>query len=202
MNVSQAAPAAEPASASQLKDFLRVSDSTQDTYIDALIVRARRAVERFTGRALINRTITLDLDSFEVSSDIWLPYPPGSTVTSVTVYADDGTARTVSTDNYYTLGSDPLRIALDPTGSGWVDSSGQGYERSYKAMQIVYTAGYGAAASAVPEDLVQAVLEWAKSRFTAGTAAENVVNTAQHKIIEPWMQLSEPYCYGKFSTLY
>lgn len=47
-------PAEEPVSLDDVKDFIRYEDTLQDSYITALIPAARRQVEQWTNRTLIN----------------------------------------------------------------------------------------------------------------------------------------------------
>ena len=75
------APAAEPVTADEVKDQLRLDGTDQDTMIDLLIAAARAGVEKYLGRALITQTLQLFYDSFP--AEIELPYPPYQSVSHI-----------------------------------------------------------------------------------------------------------------------
>lgn len=144
------APAAEPITTAEAKEQVRQDGTDEDTYIDTLIVAARRWVERTSGRALINQTWDYSLDRFPQSAFIEIPKFPLSSVTSITYYDDDLSTSTVFASSKYQVDTarTPGRIALKD-GETWpVDSL-----RLSSGVVIRFVAGYGAAGSSVPEDL-------------------------------------------------
>jgi uncharacterized phiE125 gp8 family phage protein len=79
--LSQTAPSVEPISTAEAKLHCRVDATDEDTLIAALIVAAREYAEKYTGRALITRTVTI-LEP--VTSDpVELPLPPLQFISSV-----------------------------------------------------------------------------------------------------------------------
>ena len=76
------------------------------------------------------------------------PEPAIITISSFKLIDDDDAETTITTSEYRILGADPARI--EQKGDGWT------VERTHKAAEIIYTAGYGAA-STVPEDIKTAV---------------------------------------------
>ena len=159
-------PAAEPLALSDVKAYLRVSGSAEDTLISTFIETARVFCENFIGRALITQTLKLSLDSADHGGDpLWegtrigpdlnfyksfisLPNSPVQSVTSVKTFADDDTETTLSTSKYYSdLTREPARIVLR-TGETWPTAL-----RVANAIEIVYVAGYGDSASDVPSPL-------------------------------------------------
>ena len=147
------APAVEPVSLADMKLHLRVDGTDDNALITALISVAREYVEIWTGRACISQTWTQTFDGFpDGAGNIELKRPPLLSVTSV-VYADvDDADQTWSTGSY-TVHTDTLpgHIELD-------------YGESYPSTRdkeasvtVIFVAGYGAAATALPTPIIQAV---------------------------------------------
>ena len=145
------APSVEPITTAEAKTELRVEHSEEDDLIDRKIKAARRMVEKITRRSLINTTFTLKLDAFPV--EIRTPRSPLSSVTSITHIDCDGNSQTVATSVYdVDTDTEPGRIFLKFDQS-WPDT-----REINNAVTVTHVVGYGAAASAIPEDLVSAVL--------------------------------------------
>jgi len=147
-------PSIEPVSLADAKAHLKIDTSDDDALITAMITAARARAEWHTGRALITQAWTLHLDRWPDSGTIEIPLPPLQSVASVTSYARDDSA-TVLSSSLYTVdtASAPARLALKlgvppPTNL-----------RGVNALAIAFTAGYGDAASAVPQMLKEAILE-------------------------------------------
>lgn len=141
------------------------TNTTSDPYLIALIKTARDYCESFTHRALITQTWDLKLDAFPCDSDeaIFLPKPPVSSVTSVTYLDTANVSQTwAATTGYLTdlpsgPHASPARIA---------PAYGVPYPSTYdveNAVTIRFVAGYGAAASSVPDGI-----KWAM-RILMGT---------------------------------
>lgn len=142
-----------PVSLAEAKDHLRVTGDDENSLIVNLIKAASEAARQITRRQFVNATYTLDLPDFP-SGDIELEFPPLSSVTSVKYYdvANDQQTLSASTDYEVDTYSTPGRIVLRVNES-WPDV----YDRALP-VTIVYVAGYGAAASSVPEPIRQAIL--------------------------------------------
>lgn len=148
--IQTSAPAAEPISTAEAKTHLNVSISADDTFIGTLIVAARRHVEQITGRQLINATWRLSMERFP--DEIQLPYPPYSSLTSITYTDAAGTSQTMSSSNYETdTDAEPVRIR-PAWGYTWPST-----RDVYRAVQVTYVAGYGAAGTSVPADILVAM---------------------------------------------
>jgi uncharacterized phiE125 gp8 family phage protein len=153
-------PSVEPITTDEAKTHLKVSGTSQDTYIDTLRVTARRQIERYLHRALITQ-------SWKVYYDCWahemlIPFgklqiasaSPGPESPVVKYYNDAGTLTTLAATDYYWVmnTTDPARIIRK-------------YDATYPqlqqgrpdAIEIAFTAGYGAAGSAVPEEIRHAM---------------------------------------------
>jgi len=166
------APTSEPITRVEAKSFLRVDISDDDTLIDNLIQAAREFCEEYTGRTLINTTYKLSLDGF-VEDNVPIkeglyqaPYmnfykryiplarPPLASVTSVKTFTDDDTESTFASSKYYVdTQRNPGRVVLRD-GETWPTSL-----RVANAIEIVYVAGYGSAASSVPSALKVGIRE-------------------------------------------
>lgn len=143
------APAVEPVSATEAKLHLRVDHSEDDTYIGGLITMAREYVEGIKGRALITQTLEQTLDGFPSSGGpIRLSRPPLQSVTSVTYHDADGATSTVLASSVYYVDtvSHPGRLVLHD-GESWPSDT----LRPGNGVVVRYVAGYGTAATAVPE---------------------------------------------------
>jgi hypothetical protein len=152
-------PAAEPVTLLTAKQHLRVDFGEDDFYISALITAARQYVEKFTNRAIFNRSMILTLDYFPwpgwggttntTAYDgfmVWyyrglairLPKPATFSVESVTYLSNDGvTVLTIDPSNYVVdLTSEPARISPVP-GFTWP------YQQNYLPGQVKvsFTAG-------------------------------------------------------------
>lgn len=144
-------PATEPITLTEAKAHVRVTASTEDTLLTALIVAARQFVEEETSRALITQTWERQLDDWPAF--VRLPRPPALAITSIKYVDEDGTEATLASTAYTLYANvEPGHLVIDgdelPTGVVLAD---------YAGVRIRYTAGYGAAA-AVPQALKQAML--------------------------------------------
>jgi len=144
-HVRTVAPAAEPLLLADVKLHLRVEHNADDALITALIQAAREQAEDYTGRALITQTWALTDDA--PTDPLLLPRWPALSIVSVT---DDA----VATSAYTSYLGDEAQLV--PT-SGWGGT-----------VIVTYTAGYGAAGSAVPAALKQWMLlqigQWYENR--------------------------------------
>jgi uncharacterized phiE125 gp8 family phage protein len=123
----------------------------QDDLISLQITAARELVESYTGRQLVTATFKLTLDAFPCL--IRLPRPPLQAVTTVKYYDTDGVLQTVDAADYQ-VDATAMPGTLSPAyGVSWPASRWQP-----AAVEIVYTAGFGATAASVPAMLRQAIL--------------------------------------------
>jgi uncharacterized phiE125 gp8 family phage protein len=170
------APAIEPITTANAKVHCEIvaADTTHDGYIDMLVQAAREQYELRTNRALINRTLTLKIDSFPTGNDpIYLPWSPLSSVTSITYVDADGATQTWASSNYVVLSTrEPGQVVLA------YDKQWPAVRYQPQAITIVYVAGYGSAASSVPMRAIHAiklmVRHWFENRSTVNVG--NIVN--------------------------
>ena len=146
-SIESVAPTVEPVTMAEAKLWLRIDHSTEDALILEMLKAARREVERFCGRQLINATRTWRLDRFPSDGVIRLDRPPLSSVTSITYVDTAGATQTWATDQYdVDTDSEPGRITLAYNQSLPSDVRGG----AANVVTITYKVGYGAAGENVP----------------------------------------------------
>lgn len=180
------APTVEPLSRAEAATQVRVQTEGgyYDAELDRLIKAARLEVERRLNRQLINATYDYKFDRFPCGYDgaIYVPKAPLSSVSSITYTDSDGDSQTLATSVYKVLDSrEPGEIRL---------KSGQAWPVVYDEADVVtvrFVAGYGAAASSVPEGIRQAMLlmitDWFENRMGEGEASQTVTSLlASHSV--------------------
>jgi uncharacterized phiE125 gp8 family phage protein len=194
-------PALEPVTLDEAKAFARIDTIYDDALVTSLIKRAREHCEAITGRQFITATYGLLLDSFPTwcrpdvyrvterreGTDILVPMPPLISVESITYLDASGVSQTVAASDYIvSTYDDPGRIAL-AYGKTWPSTLAQ-----INAVTVAYTAGYGAAATAVPESIKQAMLMLVSAFYeqreaTASSAAlPKEVDFSVHALLRPY----------------
>lgn len=168
------APASLPITVAELKTHLRINDLTdqyEDDLLEAFINAAVVTAERYCRIALINQTWTGKLDRFE--DEIILPSPPLVSVTTLKYYDTDGVQQTLAS-SYYQLDtlSRPGRV-LRAYNQSWPTLQGRP-----QGVEIVWVAGFGTSAAAVPESIKHALKlmcgHWYANRETVNVG--NIVN--------------------------
>jgi uncharacterized phiE125 gp8 family phage protein len=145
-------PSLEVWTLSEVKNYLKVDTSADDTLITTLLQSAREVAERYLNQALITQTITEKLDRLN-KPIIYLSVSPVISVTSFQYADSQNTTQTYNSNNYIVDNFEkPARLSL-AYGKTWPTLYG-----NINDVTIVYTAGYGAAASNVPMQIRQAIL--------------------------------------------
>lgn len=143
---------AEPITATELKNHLRVDHTDEDTMISSMITAARRMAEEYCMRTFITSTWKMYMDDFPENEEIRLPM--GKVISVVGVdYAVSATHDTEwSNSNYYTaLETNIGRIVP-------INEFPDTDDKIPNGVEVEYTAGYGANASDVPQDIKNAIL--------------------------------------------
>lgn len=146
--VVSSSPATEFITSAEVKLQARIDSNytAEDTLIGYYIKAAREHVEKFTGRTMINTTFTWNLEEFPTT--IVVPYAPLSSVTSVKYYDTEGTQQTLSTSVYTAVTcAVPGEIGLR------YNQSWPSVQSRINAIEIIFVAGYGSAATNCPETL-------------------------------------------------
>lgn len=158
-------PSAEPVALADAKVHLRIdADMTQeDALITMLIGAARRYAEAYCGRSFISQGWRLVLDSFPGPSLMGIPYGesftlpghavllergPVISVDAVRYTAMDGSTQTMPSANWVADLSSPMPRLTPVFGQIWPVTLPQ-----IGAVQIDYTAGFGASSTSVPEGI-------------------------------------------------
>lgn len=151
--VLTAGPAVEPVSLAEAKAHLRVDGTDEDTLIASLIVTSRLHIETVLGVGFITQGWTWLIDAWPDLAVLRLPMRPVQSVTSIRIYAEDGSVATLAPDAYVLDGSGaPARI-VRRRGRAWPMPG-----RAANGIEISFVAGFGGTASQVPQPLRQAVL--------------------------------------------
>src|SRR3954453_3340738 len=138
-------PAVEPVTVDDAKLHLKVDTTDDDALITRLITAARARAEWQTGRALNTQAWILWRDCWPQCRLIEIPLPPLQSVSSVTVYAPDGSATVLEPASYQVdAGSAPARLTLKSMVSAPTNL------RAINAVAIAFSAGYGNEADDVP----------------------------------------------------
>jgi uncharacterized phiE125 gp8 family phage protein len=210
--IQTSAPALEPISTAEAKNFLRVdSDLTADDLLIAMLVSsARMDAETLTGRSFISQTYRVVFDSFPSMAGMVVPYGvqyslpanaillergPVISVESIIYTAMDSSTQTMPTADYTVTGISTLGDLRPPLaritpvfGKIWPIPLPQ-----IGAVTVNYTAGYGATAAAVPAGIRSWILMRIKSRYDM----RGEVAIAGRGKIEPlpWVDnLLNPFC--------
>lgn len=138
------APSVEPVTLTEMKAHLRITGTDDDTDLAIFLQMAREWAENFTRRAFVTQTLTLKLDAFPSVSELELPRPPLSSVTSIKYYNEANVLTTVSAASVYEVVADDIvgRVVLRD-GASWPSDL---YART-DAVEVVFVAGYGLAVS-------------------------------------------------------
>lgn len=185
------APASEPLAASDLAQHCRLSameQAAQESLITRKLAAAREACERATGRQLITATYDLLLDEFPDESgemgecrSILLPFPPLQSVTSITYVDPLGVTQTLSTSLYTVenAGTERARIKEAPFCIWPVT------RRQSGAVTVRFVCGYGTAGSAVPDALLESILDYAAASFER---REDMAKGARTRAEATWLE--------------
>ena len=168
----------------------RIDLSEDAAYVNSLIARATKHCENITKRQFISAVWTLSMDSFYDSryvtcGRIYVPRPPLIAVSSIVYVASDGTSTTLDTSDYRVdAQSQPGRI--EPVyGESWPVT-----RDVINAVTVTHTAGFGTAASSVPDDIKHAILllvgHWYMNREAVGTMTKEI-EFGVLSLLDPWV---------------
>lgn len=169
------APTVEPVSVETAKLFLRVDDTSDDALITSLIKAAREKGEELSRRAFITQTWEMTMDEWPHELEMDLLRPPLQSVTSVKYIDLDDVEHTVDSSTYYAVTKrEPGELVFKSLESTSLRREG--------AITVRYVAGYGDAASHVPERIKSAILSlvayWYENR-----ESQSVPNDIKHAFV-------------------
>ena len=169
-------PAVEPVDLNDVKRQLNIdtSDTTDDTLLTDYITAARREVENKLNRTLITTEYTMKLD-FIYDTEIRIPSSPLISVTSFDYIDTSGNSQSLVEGTDFKVCSNGIESVLTPEYNIlWPDTRDE-----KEAVTIVYDAGYGAAASDVPQEIRTAITMVVADLYRlreAASCAEQYVN--------------------------
>jgi uncharacterized phiE125 gp8 family phage protein len=144
-----AAPAVEPLSLADAKNFLRVEHDVDDAIIAALVSAARNHVEALTRCALIAQTWRLVLDRWPDGGRITPRIGPLRALAAALVFNAAGEANAIDPETFVFD-----RAAGVIAAPGWsLPTPGRGVA----GIELDLDVGFGEAASDVPPTLLQAI---------------------------------------------
>ena len=161
------APAVEPVSLDEAKQYARIDAAEDNPLVQALISAAREYCEDYLSKTIITTTLELTLDEWPDGCIISLPRPPLQSVTSIKYTDSDGTEHTLDAADY---------VVSAETGRGraYLKEIPAVTLREIGAIKVRYVAGY-ASAAAVPQKIKQAmkllISQWDKNREASITGA-------------------------------
>lgn len=175
-HVRTTAPAVEPVTAAELRAQLAETETgLSDDLANDLISEARELIEEMTGLAIITQVWRLSLDNWPAGREQWwdgvrqgaisdiyvrgsirevrLPRYPLASVDTVTVFDEGGASSAVAIASTFDIDTyqKPGRMVLQ-NGATWPIAL-----RAANAIQIDYTAGFGASGASVPAVVKRAV---------------------------------------------
>jgi len=151
-------PASEPLTATEVKNWLKVTGTSEDDLISSLIAAARKQVEHYTNLKLFTQTIAEYWDEWPYSDELKnrfgglsLSWGPVQSVSSVQYTDEDGDTQTFSSSNYTTdLTARPARIAPG------FDDVWPTARLEPNSIRVMYVAGYSDTAD-IPDDIKTAM---------------------------------------------
>lgn len=183
-------PTVEPLAIGDVRDALRLAENDEVPLLERYITAARQQVENDTQRKLVTQTWDVSIDYWPCGNEpLCLPLAPIQSVTSITVYDEDGTGTVLSTDTYAVdAASAPARIYLK-TGQSWPSNV-----RTYVSGVIRVVAGYGASGASVPMALRHAMEYLVAHKFENREPV--IVGTNAISLPIGYVDLIEPYWVG------
>jgi uncharacterized phiE125 gp8 family phage protein len=135
----------------EAKQHLRVTGTSDDTYITTLISVAGSLCESYAGRSFTDQTREVRLDKFPCDSgEIILPYGPVQTVDEFSYIDTDDDDQLLVENTHFRLDVHSDLARLKPI-NGW-----PGADTVMNALIIEYTAGY--VTGEIPAQIKQAML--------------------------------------------
>lgn len=152
-------PDDEPVTVEDAKIHVKVDTDDEDALIASLVQAAREYCEVFTGRKCLRQTWDLKLDDFPCNGfAMELPFPPVSSVTSVSYVDADGVTQTwaAGATGYTTdlpVGPQASHARVFPSYGVWYPAT----RSQPNAVTVRFVCGYGTDAATVPAGFVAAI---------------------------------------------
>ena len=183
--VMTSGPASEPVTVAEAKAHLRIDHSAEDVLLASLILTSRLHIEAALGLALVTQSWRLLLDRWPRKGVVKVPLGPLQGVSAIRVLAADGAPETVPADGYLVDGASAVpRIVR--TAETWPEPG-----RAAHGIEIDLVAGFGAAATDVPQPIRQALLllvaHWYEHRDPIEIGSEaTMIPLGVSELLAPW----------------
>lgn len=177
-----------------IRELLGFDATWKTNTLTDILNGARSWAEKFTDRSFIQSTWTMKLDKFpSLNSDQAIHLPKGKFVslTSLKYVATSGTLTTLTENTDFTVHSAGDIARLTPTDSSGFTTSWPNIGNKKEAVQVVWIAGYGTAATDVPGPLITGVKLAIQDMYCnekPGAAAEAMLKPYQ--IIFEWQSFN------------
>jgi uncharacterized phiE125 gp8 family phage protein len=181
-------PTIEPVSLAETKLHLRVDSPTDDMLIASLITTSRMQIEQALSLALLAQTWSYFIDAWP-HDPLLLPLAPVIQLDLVRAFGLDDTPTVFLPLAFQLDGhAQPPRLARRSVAPGF------GPLRKLNGIEIVFTAGFGAAASDVPAPIRHALLllvaHWYEQRSLTDALPSNLkLPEAIAALLMPWRTL-------------
>lgn len=183
---------------SDLKTHLRITHSSEDSYLDTLIAAATDEIDMprtdnappgWLGRTLITRKLKLTLNAVPPSV-IRLPGPPVTAIDKVEYRESDDTFTEITSSDYHSdLDQEPALLWHDDEWPVWPGDWPQDIKGGPDTFRVEYTAGY-ADASSVPAVIKHYVLMRAAEMYRdrEGTNRGTISKRFEHfdRMLDNW----------------
>jgi uncharacterized phiE125 gp8 family phage protein len=182
-------PTEEPVTLIEAKAWMWVDHSADDTLIASMVTAAVAHLDGYTGilgRCMVNQIWRQDFETWD--RYLRLPFPDVSSVT-VKYFDTTNTEQTVAASNYELIQDDQGSLVL------FVDNwTGPNlYDDRTDAIRVTLTAGFGAAASNVPEPLKAGIkmlaAHWYANREAVGAQNMAELPIGVHSVIAPYRRM-------------
>lgn len=140
-----------PVTRDELKTWLKIDGTSDDTLLDGINTAATRWAEDFLGRTLLTGTWEYTTSQFPDETNGWIEllHGPVQSVDSVTYRTlGGGTGTWAGTSYQLDTNKEPARLRPVPGGL-WPDED----DDYFNAVTVRYTVGYGTAQSSVPDGI-------------------------------------------------
>lgn len=178
-------PVREPVTLEEVKAWLKLETTDEDSTLLQLIGTARQMVEHYTSRALLAQTWRLVTTTPLALPFVVLPKAPTLKLLSAALQDDAGHETPLDLEGLWLDGdSDPQRLVMGATSLA--GETGRGRVR----FDLVF--GYGEEAASVPDALRQAVLVMVAQAYEQRGAPDT-------PSVYPALALLAPYCLRRVS---
>lgn len=175
-------PAALAVPLQTAKDHLKITGSDQDALVTAWIEGITAHAEHVTGRAFINQTWRVTLDSFPTDIEI----PANASSVTVKYYDTNGVEQTLDPADYVVYSANAPGYIVPNVGKAWPAT----YER-INSVNVDVVCGYGASDANVPAGLKLYILAKLVEQYDPASVPDK--GTVQSSYIDSMLDRFKTY---------